>query len=354
MTNAAKIVLLVCCFLMTVLRMPADAAAGPAGLNAALVPEWSAIGSSLGGKLLLSDSPEMVPADGILYQDVVEGDARLFFYHVNATASSKQMEVILENTGSQAAAVAVRQFGLGGPSYAWMSVGKEALAAYLAGSQPYKLQIPPGGMISLSSLIGETAVQPNMLINGIFDFSSDRQVQVKVLMLPMFADIKEYLKTAKVLPADAVHLRGSFAGMDRRIVPIKTYDSDHDGPVALTLADNGFDTYLKGVDAVDGSEVVNYGNYGVMYQLSVPVKGNRSIAYFLTPQGGEYAGAVGLQYGGAKQNTVLTPADRLYFGGYGTNDFALLGIFNAKEALRLTFSPPGASNLPVRIVLVPQ
>ena len=354
--NAVKIVWVSFCLLVGAWQMPAlaGAAAGPAGLRADLLTEWSAIGHSQGGKLLLSDSPEMVPADGILYQDAVEGDARLFFYHVNDTKSSKQMEVILENTGAQAATVAVRQFGLGGPGYAWMLVGKEAMAAYFAGSQPYNLQIPPHGMVSLSTLIGETAVQPNMLINGIFDFFADRQVQVKVLMLPMFVDVKEYLKTAKILPADEVHLRGSFAGMNREIVPLKHYDSDYDGPVALTLADNGIDPYLKGVDAVDGSAVVNYGNYGVMYQLAVPFKGKHNVACFLSPQGGEYAGAVALQVGGAKQKTVLTPAGRLYFGGYGTNDFALLGTYSAKEALQLTFSPPGASNLPVRIVLVPQ
>ena len=36
-----------------------------------------------GPTLLFSDSPEMVKACGIMYQDKVQGDVRLFFHHVN-------------------------------------------------------------------------------------------------------------------------------------------------------------------------------------------------------------------------------------------------------------------------------
>ena len=35
------------------------------------------------GTLLLSDSPEYAENDGILYGDMVSGDVRLYFYHVN-------------------------------------------------------------------------------------------------------------------------------------------------------------------------------------------------------------------------------------------------------------------------------
>lgn len=73
------------------------AAFGPQGLNTAKLTEWKVINSSLGGSLLLSDSPEMVMADGILYQDTVTGNIRLFFYHVNAMADARKIDVLLEN-----------------------------------------------------------------------------------------------------------------------------------------------------------------------------------------------------------------------------------------------------------------
>lgn len=47
--------------------------------NIERLPEWEMKSSSLGGTLLLSDSPEMVESDGVLYQDKVEGSVRLFF-----------------------------------------------------------------------------------------------------------------------------------------------------------------------------------------------------------------------------------------------------------------------------------
>ncbi len=75
------------------------AEAGPETLDILKLPEWPVTANSYGGKLLLSDSPEMVTADGIMYQDTVEGDARLFFHHVNATDKARKIVVLLENSG---------------------------------------------------------------------------------------------------------------------------------------------------------------------------------------------------------------------------------------------------------------
>ena len=44
-----------------------------------------------GGTLLFSDSPEYVKENGILYTDVVEGDVRLLFYHLNESSVNKRM-----------------------------------------------------------------------------------------------------------------------------------------------------------------------------------------------------------------------------------------------------------------------
>lgn len=97
MRYAAKMMLAVMLLMFGLLRpMPAVAAIDPETLDIENLPEWRVTSISRGGKLLLSDSPEMVTEDGILYQDKVEGNARLFFYHVNATRIAKQMEVVLE------------------------------------------------------------------------------------------------------------------------------------------------------------------------------------------------------------------------------------------------------------------
>lgn len=323
-------------------------------LDIGKLPEWRMATSSLGGKLLLSDSPEMVADDGILYQDKVEGNVRLFFYHVNAAGTAKQMEVILENAGPEIAHVTVQQYGLGGPGYSWISVGKEAVTSYLTGSPSYQLAIPAGGRLPLSSGISATAVLPNMLINGIFDFKADYPVTVKVMMMPMYTDGAEFSQRAKILPHDNGHLRGTFDGANRQMLSSRIYDPSRDGAVALTLADDAFDHYLEGIDATDGTKVVDYGNYGVLYQIFLPSKNSGKIGYYLAPLGGDYAGAVRIKYRQMDEGPVGTPPDRTAFGGTGAADFSLIGIFDSNQSLSFTFSPPGASNLPVRLIILPQ
>ncbi|MDT8904047.1 copper amine oxidase [Anaeroselena agilis] len=332
----------------------AAAAAGPADLDILKLPEWQVTSSPYGGKLLLSDSPEMVAADGILYQDKVAGNVRLFFHHVNATAVPKRLAVLLENAGPEAATVTVHQYGVGGPGYDWMAVGKAAQEAYLDGGELYVAEVPAGGAATLSAALQGAVVKPNMLVNGIFDFIADRPVTVKVMMLPTDADIRKFARAARVLPPDEQKLRGTFEGKDRMLVPMKVYDPQTDGPVALTLADNALDRYVTGIDATTGEKVLNYGNYGVVYKLFLPSGGRGMTAYYLNPRGGDYAGALGVKYRHADAPPVPTPAGRTGFGHDKLTDFAPVGMFANGESLWLTFSPPGASNLPVKLVIVPE
>lgn len=328
----------------------AAAAAGPVNLDILKLPEWQVTSTSYGGKLLLSDSPEMVTGDGILYQDKVAGDVRLFFHHVNATAVPKRLVVLLENAGPAAATVTVHQHGVGGPGYDWMAVGKAAQEAYLAGVNIRQVDVPVGGAAALY----DAAFKPNMLINGIFDFIADGPVTVKVMMLPLDADVKKFALQARVLPPDEQKLRGTFEGKDRMLVPMKVYDPQADGPVALTLADNALDQYVEGIDATTGEKVLNYGNYGVVYKLFLPADGQGKTSYYLNPRGGDYAGALGIRYKYVVAPPVPTPTGSTAFGNNKLTDFAHVGTFGGGESLWLTFSPPGASNLPVKLIIVPE
>ena len=70
--------------------------------------------------------------------------------------------------------------------------------------------------------------------------------------------------------------------------------------------------------------------------------------------GGYYAGAIGINHTNLKANTLATPQGRTYFGNDGPKEFAFLGTYNSGDVLSFKFSPPGASNLPVKIVIMPQ
>lgn len=324
-------------------------------LNGLSLPEWPVTVSSYGGKLLLSDSPEMVPDDGIMYQDTVSGDVRLFFHHVNATAEAKKIVVLLENSREQTAHITVTQHGLGGPSLDYLQVGKKVQQEYLEGGNLYLVEVPGKGSRSLISSLNKSIVEPNMLVNGMYDFKIDHPVTVKVMMMPLDANIAEFAAKAKVLPPDAgqYRLRGTFEGKDRLVIGKQTYDGKESGAVALTLADNKLDPYVTGIDATDGTPTLNYGNYGIVYKLYFPSTSGDNISYYLNPRGGEYAGWLGLEYRHQDVHTIPTPADAMSFGSKKISESAYLGTYESGTAVWMTFSPPGASNLPIKLIIKP-
>lgn len=323
--------------------------------DARKLPEWQMRSTIHGGKLLLSDSPETVTDDGIMYRDTVQGDTRLFFHHVNGTAVPKKIVVLLENSGSAPAQVTVYRHGLGGPSCDYLGAGKTAQLTYLKGGNLYPLEVPSGGSVSLVPELTEQQVLPNQLVTGIYDFIADQPVQVTVLMAPVDTDIRKFAAQAKILPPDQgqYRLRGTFDGKDRMVLPEQIYNSSTDGSVAITLADHMIDKYASGIDATDGTKTVNYGNYGVVYRVFLPSQAAGRFTCFLNPRGGEYAGGLGVKYRFQELDPVQTPAGRLSIGS-NSSDAAMIGTYEGGQSLWLTFSPPGSSNLPVKLVLVPE
>lgn len=316
------------------------------------LPEWEMTSSNHGGKLLLSDSPETVPADGIMYQDTVSGDARLFFHHVNGTKDPKKIVVLLENSANEPARVTLYQRGIAGPGLDYMQVGKEVQIQYLASPEIAVVEVPARGAAPLIYQLNDWVIGPDMLVNGMIDFHADKPVTVKTMMLPVKEDVKKFAAAAKILPADQWRLRGTFEGFDRMLIPHRIYDGAKDGIVAITLADNQTDVYLKGIDATDGSAVENYGNYGVVYRIFLPSDPGSKLNYWINPRGGEYAGAMGIKYNYVPSQ-LNTPADKLFFGSGTIKEMQKLGEYEAGKSLWLTFSPPGASNLPVKIIVSP-
>lgn len=336
------------------LPVPVLAKAGfPANVNMSNLTELPVTVTHQDGKLLLSDSPEMVPADGIMYQDTVSGQVRLFFHHVNATKELKKIVVLLVNEADADTDVVVHQYGLGGPGFDYLAVGKDAQMNYLKQAGLEFIAVPAKGTALLEPVLNETVVAPDALVNGIYDFEAKAPVKVVVMMLPVDANPAEFAATASVLPTDSQRLRGTFPGRDRLIVPSQVYNSVKDGVVAITLADHKLDKYVTGIDATDGSKTLNYGNYGVMYKLFLPTAFEQNYAVYLNPRGGEYAGGMAIKYQHKDENAVGTPADKLFFGSKTVKDVAHLGDFAGGQSLWLTFSPPGASNLPVKIILAP-
>ena len=329
--------------------------ANAAKVTAAMRP-WKIESQDTGGTLLFSDSPEYVSEDGILYQDTVQGDARVLYYHLNEMPGPRKVAVVLENMNKDKAAVVyVTRGAAGQPSADYLKVGKETQTAYFQDQQSKDvLVIPRGDKRLLREQMGETLLQQGELVYGVYDFSSETPVKVTVLMYPAHENPYKFVERAKVLPKDEQRLRGTFKGMDRLISSERAYNAEKDGVVYFTLADDKKDLFRKGVDATDGSSVVNKGNYGILYKIAIPTMGRVSTQYYLTPLGGTYAGAMNVRRDHSpKTNLLLVPTGTVYFGERPMTDFADLGVYDNRAPSYFEFSPPGASNLPVNIIMMP-
>lgn len=339
-----------------------------------LLHRWPVKVEDTGGTLLFSDSPEYVEQDGILYSDVVEGAGRIFYYHLNNTHQNKKIAVVLENAGPHTAVLNINRAGLSEPSKNYLWVGKTSQQQYMDSQSDRDIFVFAGRRKLLDNVMDETVVKPGQLVNGIYDFTVNVPVRLSVIMYGAGENPLSFIENAKVLPKDEHRLRGTYRGMNRIIKADRIYNPAVDGAVFIPLADNDRDLYRVGIDATDGSETQNYGNYGIMYELQVPVDGDGDIQYMLNPLGGVYAGAMTVKSLRDNRRFLLSvPRNRLFFGekmysSFTGNRFASgedtdyiyfnseledLGSYSGREALHFEFSPPGASNLPVNFILMP-
>ena len=209
---------------------------------------------------------------------------------------------------------------------------------------------------------------PGQLIYGVCDLKIKGDVRIFLLMYPEDETALNYLSIAPILPKDDHKLRGTFKQMNRTLTLKKPYDGERDGLGYVLIGDNVNDLFKRGIDATDGTEVINYGNYGINYTLNFGTK--FPTRFYLSPLGGHYAGAMRYRYGEA-EGVIQTPNYRLYFGDKTPpedpnvareredglsrltefTELSELGTYRGQVTFE--YSPPGASNLPVHIVLMP-
>lgn len=324
--------------------------------------------SDSGGTLILSDSPEYVRKNGILYTDTVNGDARLLFYHLNDTALSKRFAIIFENTSNVKTTVKITRGGLSAPNKNYSSVGKITQTMYMENKFSDSIELAPYERKIYQPHEKYFRLAPGQLIHGVCDFTSNKPVKIFLMMCPEYSDPLQFMNRAEILPKDSQRLRGTFKQMNRTLTLKRPYDGERDGLGYILIGDNVNDSFKRGIDATDGSEVINYGNYGINYTLNF--KTRFATRFCLSPLGGRYAGALRYRCG-TLSGVIQTPHNKLYFGdrmppenpsvaqareagiAIMTEGTELSELGSYRGQVTFEYSPPGASNLPVNIVLMP-
>ena len=323
--------------------------------------------------LLLSDSPEYVgPVGGTLSAGTINGNGRIYFYHVNEMDQPHKIAIVLENQSAYPNTVHVmRQLkSVATPDYfaAGRDLSRKDLEHPLDESpnaRPlYSLSIPPQGRQLIFSDLENTPVYQDALFTGIVDIKTEAPIFARVMMLPMGMDAVDASHWAKNLPIDEIQLRGTYTGSKRNMEVTTPFDTALGGAF-VEIGNDREDMFINGVDEMQNKAFVrDRGNYGVSYTLKIPTKGNEPFRLYFNPLGGPYSGSFtvkALHQQGARRGQTDTRtyhiggADGISALGDGTIlDSRIMGNYNAGDLLTLNFMPAGASNLPIRFLLIPE
>lgn len=366
--NVLKKILAAAMTFLTSISMTVTTSAASKNFKSTIMHRLPVDTMDTGGTLIFSDSPEYVKRNGILYTDTVRGDARILFYHLNDTGVKKKLAVIVENVYPVETKIEITRGGFALPDNNFLSVGKATQLMYMENNFHDKIKLSKGERKLFQAEMDNVTVEAGHLVYGVYDFNVDNPVKIYVLMYPFNANPIKFLDVAKILPKDEHKLRGTFKRMNRTVKLRKTYDPKVDGISYIQIGDNATDFFKHGIDATDGEEVINFGNYGINYTLEFRTKS--TTRFCLCPLGGYYAGAMRFHHKG-NSGTILTPVNKIYFGDKDiyepeslrqsredgvaifTNRLELSELGNYNGQVKFEYSPPGASNLPVNIILLP-
>ena len=344
-----------------------------------------------GPTLLFSDSPEVVRENGILYRDIVEGEGRVFFHHVNGTKKTRKLAVLIR-PAHKLTTLTWGCRGVGDPDKGYYISARKGQTKYFAdykelwkkarknelkekrdkrkskgrGSNvlpdySFYRRIPdlPLTMLApgeyMEVLSGECnmnragiRLKPEQLMTGMFDFYASQPVEVVIMMCNPEDDIEKLSKEASILPMDEHPLRGTYEKADLTYIVKVPIQMKWFLNKALCMASSDDGTFLKGIDKTTGKETENHGNYGVVYHVKFSVAGEYPVKLGINPWGGEFYGA-GMLISEGKAEITDIPCINKFFGkGYEINDIFEISPHHKKVDAEFIWSPPGASNLPIR------
>ena len=366
--------------------------------------------------LLLSDSPEYVKEPGIVAGGALHGKSRIYFYHVNERTEPMKVGILLENKGNVPAFVEIERAIYAKPSPDYFKVGRELskkeittaeldLGTWaqegvnipvrskamkkdikeekenLVRSQKVRLKrveeeikkdatsrtislisqdtnarefvLRPGEVRPIFTELEKVLVEKDNLFSGIIDISTTEPVYASVAVMEPKSTVTYGLPLLPIHPMDEVELRGTYEGMRRFHVVEPKFNSDA-GPASFEIANDREDAFISGVDETTHGKVVkNKGNYGISNVYVLHTEGKTPYALYFNPLGGAFSGTFRIT-SSKGAHTYDVPVKGPYLGHQTIYDTQLLDVFDRPEDLILEYMSPGASNLPVRFLLIPQ
>jgi hypothetical protein len=328
-----------------------------AGTTALGVPEAREVPvqvTASGPVLLFSDSPELVHGTGVLYRDTVTGPARIFVHHLNGTKRNLKLAVVVRPAGVDAATLVIKRSGISEPSANYAKAAKDSQKKYFTRQTPETIPLNHYQFRELltgsSEFEAGLILRPEQLATGMVYFEARGPVTVSVLMCEASEMPSVYNKTAPILPMDEHPLRGTYDHANLTYTVTEPIDFTKSDVYYLRMGADEEPYFLKGVDATTGRKTMNNGNYGVIYRLRYQVQGGQPYALRINPSGGYFAGYAVYKQTDTRQLVPIPDGEDEAFGKTGREMYTFAtvpGASGMREGL-FVWSPPGASNLPIR------
>lgn len=305
------------------------------------------------GTLIFSDCPEYVQQTGILAEGTVNGEGRIYYYHVNETGTRTRLVVYAES--NRAEDLEITRFIQAAPSLDYTTSGETlSFSEMVAGNQnPLSLSIPAGKRTVIAQESPE-GLLPDYLYSGIVEVKTKGPVKFGVAMLPMTDDIEGALRAAEKVPVDSHELRGTFPmAVDRENK--KPWNTDSGNPQELIIGGSGALPFYKGTDELDGVVRENTGDYGITYKIRVRTEGKKPFRLYFNPMGGPYMGSfkISQKFVPRYYRTDDMKYHHRILGDGTIYDAIDTGTWEAGKDLTIEFLAAGATYLPVRFLFVP-
>lgn len=287
--------------------------------------------------LLVSDSPETFQSYGILYQDEVNGKARLYANHVNGMSADARFFILATNLSEEPVTLTTTNKGEVFPSLYANVFGHNASTDFLLRDPMVaKMTIPPGESYIYVRM---PDLKPGHGINAIYDVETTGNVLFTFLATDAGTVPDSPLGYVQ-LPYEG-HVRGTFPVSD---IGWRLDLENVKEPARLIIGNGVDDPFVEGFDPMRGEAVMNRGNYGVTYTIRAerPPK----MAILLLARGGIFKGPFKIN-----GEMVLAPKSGVMTAFDGVQ--LLKRTTGREKELVIEFTPPAASAFPVDLIFWP-
>lgn len=291
------------------------------------------------GTLIMSDSPEVVKGEGILYKDKLKGKGRLLVHHISAipdTTKTQRLALILRNETQEPITVTLSNKAIKGPVADTLRAGQVALEAYYKGSAPETIKLAPGE----SQYIYDKNWLNNQCITAHIDIESSGEVTFITAALNGDQTLKD-IDLLTYYPADGAHYSGTYdkIAFNYSIV----LDGKESEKLNIGIPNSG--EWVVGYDQRTMGYVENAGNFGVSYYLKVTATEDTGV--ILNNRGGTFKGAI-------KWNNEVynMPLEGTFSGT--TTKAVTVGTIRKGETVTIEYMLPNGSAAPTLIGFIPK